>query len=445
MNDTSSTGSFGILRNSRNNQWTIGGISKANYKFSKYFNTTIGIDLRTAEIEHYREIRDLLGGDFFDPRTVDEPVSDFWTGNDFSRGLGDKVDYDFTNNVDWLGVFGQGEYSKGRVTAYGMAGYSQIKYKHTNHFLADDNGRELEVESDWIDGIQAKGGAGYRANRNVHVYGNIGYVAKVPIFDNVISDRTGSLATDPQNEKFISFEAGANINALENQLNFKASLYHTTWNDRANSIAITNPDGTEGLVFITGMDARHQGVEFEAAYQPNRFFRFDGAASVGNWEYTDDVEGYYKDYATGGAQEDTVSYFVDGLKVGDAPQTQFALAGSVYPVRGLMGQLAVRHYRDHYADWDPFSRQDPNDRKQSWKAPSYSVIDLHAYYKLPLNVRGVNPQLFLHVFNLLDELYIQDATDNSQFNSFDQDHDADDAEVFFGLPRFFNLGIQFNF
>src|SRR5699024_6697438 len=39
----------------------------------------------------------------------------------------------------------------------------------------------------------------------------------------------------------------------------------------------------------------------------------------------------------------------------------------------------------------------------------------------------------------------EDASDNIQFNSFDQDHDADDAEEFFGLPRRFHAGRAMKF
>jgi len=39
-------------------------------------------------------------------------------------------------------------------------------------------------------------------------------------------------------------------------------------------------------------------------------------------------------------------------------------------------------------------------------------------------------------------MYIQDAVDNSAYNGFDMDHDSDDAEVFFGTPRWFNAGIS---
>jgi len=432
--------SLGILRNSRNDQWTIGAISKANYKMSDEVNVTVGVDWRTAEIEHYREVRDLLGGNYYR-----------FTGNDFDseadqkKGLGDKLDYHFTNTVDWLGFTGQGEYSSGPITGYGMAGYSMIKYNYTNHFRDDGTGNKTTAKTDWITGVQVKGGTSYRLSDNVHIFGNAGYVSKVSIFDDVINDRTGTKAEDPKNERFTSIEGGVNYSGLEGTLMVKGNFYFTMWNDKSNSIEIRNPNGTEGIIFVQGMDLLHQGIELEVAYQPISLFRLDVTASLGNWKYTDDVSGVYKDYAGGGAADVEYDFYVKDLKSGDAPQTQLALIGSVYPVYGMQAQVVLRHYRNHYADWDPFSRTDPDDRAQSWQAPEYSVVDFHASYNLPFKLGGIGLQVFAHVFNALDGTFIQDAVDNSQYNSWDQDHDADDAEVFFGLPRTFNIGLSLNY
>ncbi len=441
-NRASDSGSLGILRNSRNNQWTIGAISKANYKLSNAIDVTAGIDWRTAEIEHYREVRDLLGGDYY-----------YYTGNDFDitetdyrKGLGDKIAYNFTNTVDWIGAFGQAEYSSGPVSAYGMAGYSTIKYSYTNHFRKDADGNETTSESDRIGGYQVKGGASYRLTSALNIFGNVGLVSKVPIFDNVINDRTGTMSEDPKNEQFVSMEAGVNWLGLDNTLTTKLNVYHTTWKDRANSVGVRNQDGSEGIIFITGMDALHQGVELEAAYQPMPLFRLDAAASMGNWKLTDNVSGVYKNYENPDNPDVEENYYVKDLKVGDAPQTQIALAGTVFPVSGVMAQVIFKHYRDHYADWDPFSREDADEEGiQSWMSPNYSVIDFHASYDLPFNLNGIKLKLFAHVFNALDTEYIQDAVDNSKYNSWDQDHDADDAEVFMGLPRTFNIGLSLNF
>lgn len=435
--------SLAILRNSRNNQWTIGNITKLEYGLSDALKVTGGFDWRTAEIEHYREVRDLLGGNYF--RST---ASDFWTTEEQQkRKLGEKVNYNFTNTVDWLGFFGQAEYSFDKISAYGMAGWSTIKYGYTNHFKDDGTGNELTAETDNITGIQFKGGASYRISDDVHIYGNFGHVEKVPIFDNVINDRDGTKATDPVNEKFDSFEAGINYRLFEGKLSTKLSAYRTTWKDRANSLGVTNQDGTEGLIFLTGMDILHQGIEIESAYRPNRNLRLDGSISLGDWYHTDDVSGVYKDYGDeSGATDQNFNFYVNDLKVGDAPQTQISLGGTIMTDAGFQAGLIVRHYRDFYADWDPFDRSNIDERGiQSWKVPNATIVDLHASYKLPIDFGGISPILNLNVFNLMDKIYIQDALDNSPFNGFDKDHDADDAEVFFGLPRYFNLGITLNY
>ena len=73
------------------------------------------------------------------------------------------------------------------------------------------------------------------------------------------------------------------------------------------------------------------------------------------------------------------------------------------------------------------------------------VFDLHASYNLPINSLPFDVQIFGHVFNVFDTVYIQDATDNSQYNAWDYDHDADDAEVYIGRPRTVNFGTRITF
>jgi hypothetical protein len=446
--------SIGILRNSRNNQWTIGVISKLFFDLSDALRIQVGIDWRTAEIDHFREVRDLLGGEYW-VKTADE----FNPGEHV--GLGDKIVYYFTNTVDWLGFFGQGEFKKGPLTAYGMFGYSTIAYTHTNHFInagADDiegnenDKGELYVESGTIPGYQVKGGASYNLSANFGVFGNLGIVSKVPIFDNVIDDRSGAKIEDPVNEKFTSFEAGAYL--YSKLFTLKANYYNTTWTDRAYTIGVYKEDGSEGLINLTGVNANHSGIELEAALQPMSLFRLDAAISLGDWHYIDDASGTYKP-VFGLDSSVTYNFYIKDLKVGDAPQKQVALSASVFPIPGFQAQLVFKRYMDNYADWDPFSRTDehypddpdtPGDRGvQSWKAPDYSVVDLHLTYNLPVQLAGAKLQLFAHVFNLLDEEYIQDAVDNSRYNAFDKDHDADDAEVFFGIPRQLNFGLAARF
>jgi len=445
-NEANADGSLGILRNSRNNQYTWGAISKLNWKINQNLKTTFGIDWRTAEIEHYREVRDLLGGDYF-----------VFTGNDFDttpesqqKGLGDKIAYNSTNTVDWLGGFAQAEYTLDKLTAYTTFGYATVKYSYLDHFQDDGTGNKFELDADPIAGYQAKGGVLYRLLPTLDVYGNFGYVQKVPIFDAVIDDNNGVFSKDPENEKFTSFEGGVNWRGLGNSLTVKTSFYYTQWNDRSLPRSVETTPGNFDILFLTGVNQLHTGIEFEIAYQPISMFRLDLAASIAKWELTSDASGDLREEDSAGDIIVT-DYLVgvDGLMIGDAPQTQIALAGSVFPVKGLMAQLVFKYNAEYYADWDPTSRMtldgaDP-DRKQVWKIPAFGILDFHASYLLPFDVSGVSFKVFAHVFNALDAEYVQDALDNSRYNGFDGDHDADDAEIYMGLPRYFNVGVSINY
>jgi hypothetical protein len=473
-NDKPAGESIAFLRNSINRQYTFGAISKLNVDMSDALKVQVGLDWRTAEIEHAREVRDLLGGDYavngdYDNYAALEDryeklYNEFDTSiEDAKAGLGDIINYHNTNTVDWLGLFGQGEYKAAGFSFYGMGGYSMVKYTLVDHFKKATNwdfdyvkatsDGEVSIEADWIGAIQFKGGGLYRLAENLDVFGNFGYVEKVPIFDNIIDDTEIALAPDPTNEKFISTEVGINFSAMARKLAAKVNVYMTNWLDRNLVRAVTSGQGTSGdtdLIFLTGLDQSHQGLEVELAFQPINLLRLDAAVSFGNWVYMDDAEGTYKDIAAGTTEQYT--YAVKDLRVGDMPQTIFSFTASVFPIQGLTLMGTMNYYDRFWANWDPSSREIGDDgeadRDENWQVPAYSKIDLHAYYDLPFDLGGIRMQAFFHLFNALDAIYVQDALDNSQYNAFGDDgknHEADDAEVYLGHPRYFNMGLSVRF
>ena len=436
--------SIGIIRNSRNNQTTIGAISKLKVKWNPNVKSTFGLDWRTATIEHFREVRDLLGGTTFVKR------NDEFHPNQ-KVGLGDKVDYFNTNTVDWIGGFAQTEYHLDKFTAFGMIGVSSIKYSYLNHFAKDpkDGTKELLLKSGTIPGLQVKGGANYNISENVNAFVNLGYVSKVPVFDAVIDDKHGAKATDPQNEKFYAGEFGVNYFTTDNTFQARLSGYYTQWNDRTKSFYINEQDGSSDLVYVTGMNQLHTGIELDLNYKPIDLLEFGLTTSFANWKNTNDVTGEYRTYDDSSYVNRKYDFYVKGLYVGDAPQNQVVASATIYPVEGMSFQAVFSNYSKFYAQWDPFSRTDAGDKAQSWKAPSYSLVDMHFSYKLPLAGK-MKLRVFVHGFNLLDKMYISDAVDNSKYNAFMGDNDqnshkASAAEVFLGSPRKFTAGVKVNF
>lgn len=427
--------SEGILRNSRNNQWTIGDILKLSYQATDELELQAGVDWRTAEIEHYREVRDLLGGQYY-IETNNE------LNPNYRAELGDKVAYNFTNTVDWIGGYLQGEYETDRYSVYATGGISTIKYNHENFFLAE-NGRPLHRETDNIMGYQAKAGGLYNINRSFSIYANFGVISKVPIFDNVINDGTGALNEDPVNEKFFFYEGGIRYRDSSGKFGVNANYYLTDRKDRSFTRGVDLQNGQEGIINITGLDQIHSGFEIETSYRPANWLKLDIAGSYNVWEYKSDVSALYIPDQNNPSTQEEINLYVDGLKVGNAPQAQLAYVLSLTPTRNLDILLVGNSFFEHYSDFNPLDRTDPNDSVQPWKAPNYSVFNLHLNYTIDSILNGTT--LFLNMFNVFDATYIQDSVDNSSFNGFDGDHDADDAEVFLGLPRRYNFGVRVNF
>jgi hypothetical protein len=428
---------------------------------------SFGLDWRTSEIEHYREVRDLLGNDFYYHENNEFERYDPTKRSMRFKKLGDRIDYNNTNKVNWYGGYVQGEYTEEKYTLYGNVALSTIKYDYTDHFRVADrtnpadnlSSGELKLETDYILGYQFKGGASYRITNEWDVFANGGYVNKVPIFDQVINDDNGTKVDDPQNEKFFSIEAGVNGRFNQNRIAVKLNGYFTSWMDRARSIGVINPDGTDGLVRLDGINSRHMGVELEVAWQPVRCFRFDIASSIANWTYVDDVTGsYVPDFGDPNSTEE-YTYYIKDLKVGDAPQFQLAAGTTFYFLNGAQANLTWRLYDNYYSQFDPFDRTDEQEvidnggmAPQVWQIPQYNVFDFHFYYRLPVTIGSVRVSTFFHVFNLLDDLFIQDATDNSSFNGYEDEngdyyepHSASSAEVLLGLPRSFNAGFRLEF
>jgi outer membrane cobalamin receptor len=432
--------STGILRNSINRQNTIGAISKLNYDLNEDIKLQFGLDWRTAGIEHAREVRDLLGGDYY-VDTADDNAPD---GK--KVGLGDIIAYWNETTVDWLGFFGQGSYNSGPISAYGMAGFSQISYTYQDHFTVAD---AVVDHGDPITAMQFKGGAMYDLNNNISLFANYGLVEKPPIMDNVIY-YDGTVASDPANEKFTSLEGGVNYRA--GNMSVKAGYYMTNWKDRNLTKSVTTGQGSSGdtdVIFLTGVNQDHSGLELQASMQVIDMLRLDASLGMGTWKFVSDATGNYQEYTDSGAVQTTYTYALKDLYVGDMPQTGMSFGATLTPISGLSVQALFNYYDKNYSDWSPGAREVDSggeaDREQVWMAPSYSKLNLHVNFDLT-DMTGMPITAFAHVFNALDDVYVQDAVDHSQYNSYgDKVHAAHNAEVFLGTPRYFNLGLTYRF
>jgi hypothetical protein len=440
--------SKGVLFNSVNQHVWYGYLGTFEMKPTDNLTIQTGIDWRSYTGQHWREIRNLIGGDYYYDNS--DKTQDYTGANAVNgmRTLGDKAQYNNDGQVNWIGGFAQGEIKIDKLTAYFNSSVSNTGYQRIDYFrpvdgtkMANGIGKETDVEN--FLGYTVKTGANYNYTNAINFYGNVGYYSRAPLFRNVFNT-DNSLYSNLNNEKVTAVELGTGY--YKRQFRANVNLYWTVWKDRS---WYTQSNYTVGGVSQTfyynlpGIGADHKGVEFDFSYRPIKQIKLTGMLSVGDWKWTSDVEATYTPEGLVDSLGNPVTFkknlYLKDLKVGDAAQTTAALTLHYYPMDRASISITYNHFANYYSNFNPEARSfvDKNgnpDRKQSWKIPSYGLVNAHFNMTLPFDL-PFEIKVFAHAYNLLDTEYISDAVDNAA-------HDANTDRVWVGMPRRWNVGMQ---
>ncbi|MDC3305707.1 TonB-dependent receptor [Flavobacteriales bacterium] len=470
------------LKSSINNHYWYGGLSTLNYQVTEEISLSGGIDMRYYKGEHYREIYDLLGGDY---AIVDDDATQFSR----VKREGDIIGYHNDAIVKWSGAFSQAEYSNGMISAFFNISGSNSAYKRIDYFKKKDlvltdttirealgtyvnyvngsptyaldvvtvNGVDYTVNSKeaktastdwkWIRGYTVKTGLNVNLDEYNNVFFNTGYISKAPRFANVF-DNDNSMFKGIKNEIVKAVEGGYSYRSSL----FSANLntYYTVWENKP-SKGITYKDKDENLIKgnINGMNALHKGFEVDLSYKISHKVSVEGLLSLGDWTWTSaDTVRLYDENNNAILDENNnpvdTAFDAKGVHVGDAAQTQYGLSVRYEPTYNSYIKLRGTYFADYYSDFDPLSLHGENGGRESWVIPAYQLVDLHAGYKFKI-FDDKKLDIKFSILNLLNEIYISDAQNNDPYNANTSDFDAKSAGVFFGLGRRFSLSARFNF
>jgi len=310
-----------ILRNSVNNHNWYGILSTLTHDFNDNFKLTAGIDGRMYKGEHYREVRDLLGGDYYYESY--KYAVDGISGRNQTMQLGDRIAYDNDGYVNYGGLFGQLEYTNGRISAFASGTVSNTWYKRVDryNYIGEENGGTSQT-SQVVDKLayNMKVGANFNINEHHNVFFNTGYYTRAPFFSFVFVNYKNDVAVDLENEKITAFELGYGANYR--LFNLKVNGYYTIWDDKSLlSRSFTDPEsGNDTRAYIKGLSALHKGVEVELASQVQKNVVVSVLGSLGDWRWTNNVNSVVVDDET----QDTlanINVYAADLRVADAPQT----------------------------------------------------------------------------------------------------------------------------
>ena len=404
--------------------WT-GIMSTFDHQLSDEFKLTTGIHYRYFRSSLQQKVRDLLGGQFY----IDDYARaiDGVSGREQVKHTGDIVKVDNGALINYINIFAQADYHSGRWNAFLAGSVSQNWFRRIDHYNYVN-----DPKSDVVDlaGFDIKGGLNFNINEYHHLYANAGYFSRVPYYKFIFGNYTNEVSKDLSNEKISSAEIGYGMTYDKTRI--RLNVYYTYWKDK--SFLANEYDQFLDPVLIRGLDAEHYGVELEIDQRICRNFTVSGLLSLGNWKWKNDVQA--KVYDNNNVLKDTVSVYANGLYVGDAPQTQIGLSGNYHFLEHFSLGLNWVYYDRLYADFNPVKRNNPDDREQSFRIPSYHVLDAH--FVVDFRMFGQEARANLSCFNLLNSKRIIRGMDGA-------DHSLSSFTGFWGFGRTVSVGLKLCF
>lgn len=215
--------SSGILARSVNNHTWYGLLNTTQYSLNRFMKLTGGIDLRTYAGEHYREVYDLLGGDYYMP--AGNRLNPNYEANKMYR-TGDIYYYHNDGLVKWGGAFLEAEYSRNQLSGFVNLSGSNTIYQRVDYFKLDSTGSPQKTDAVAFTGYTLKTGMNYNFTRKFNAFFNLGYLNRPTRFNNVFDNRNTQIR-DAKNEIVEAIEGG--MSYKNKRIATTLNLYYTNW------------------------------------------------------------------------------------------------------------------------------------------------------------------------------------------------------------------------
>lgn len=420
---------YAIRQSVNNHQW-YGLVTNLNHKITDNLNFNVGFDLRTYKGEHFQQLGNLMGADYLRVTgNVQYPngyniIKTFspnpWNAlNNYAKKATDRWSYDYSERINYGGMFGQLEFAKDNFTAFFQGAVSNQTNQRWDYFQYTKENEKSKKLSHW--GYNLKGGLSFTIAEDHKVFANAGYYSRQPFHDNLFMNYKNDVNSNAKNEKILGLEFGYKFKSKNFWANFNA--YYTTWENRVTGSTLTVNEKNKNdyptlaigsLVNIVnqGVKQEHKGLELEMGYKPMRTLELKGYASLGDWKYKGSTISNHYDENQNLVK--TKIENLDGLRVGDAAQTQFG-AGIVYQV--IKGISVDADYRYNDRLYGSRTSQVEADTKNlasgNLRLPSYNIMDAGITWNYKLTNRN-KLSLRFNVNNVFNTIYIQEASTNYQ-------------------------------
>ena len=351
---TSGRKSLYFLVNDVNNDKIFNASTHYVHNFNDTTKFLLNISYQNYRSELYREVADLLGGDFAlnkDPfaATNNPGTSGLYNQGEanYTKRKGDKINYDYNFSRDEVKVNPGLSFSSGKFDVFisGVVGYSSSSREglFKNYLYPDSFGKSKKYDF-WNYGV--KGQAIYKFNgRNFLVY-NGAYFSEAPYLEDIFINPRSNSSVSPNlknsvinandlsyilSSPFIKVRLTGYLVDTKNETTvqrfFADGIQLNAQDIQGNATKVQSAFVTQ---VMSNVEKRNLGAELGLDVKITTTISAQGAASVGQFTYRNDPETYFASdaagtFADGKSYLDLGKAYLKDYKQGGTPQQGYSL------------------------------------------------------------------------------------------------------------------------
>ncbi len=369
-NDFTGRRSMYVMSNRVDDQRTLS--FNANVVHALDAHTTIngGITVISQADEFYKQLTDLMGGDYFvnyNQFAVQQSIGNInVTQNDLNHPnqlikVGDKYDYDYKVRILQSNAWGQGVFVYNKFEFFssfnmGYTSYTREGLMKNGLFPVSSYGTGQPVT---FVTPKIKGGVTYKFDMRNSVFLDAEYREEAPGVSNAYISVTtnGNSVSTPSPYKAKTAECGYQLKSPLLNLNITGYVTETT--DMSYIMRFYNDDpAIRSFVnfVVNNATIRSIGTEFSGRVKLNSQWNLTGVAAIGQLYYANrpTVTVYQDNDPTMTTSAHTI--YIKNYYVGNGPQSVYSLAGNYNPGNNWRGRINVNYIDRSYVTINPDRR-----------------------------------------------------------------------------------------
>lgn len=465
MNAASEYGSCLVICENRNYHNWVGLVSTYDKKWFDCLELTAGVDVRWYQGIHQAVVSDLFGGSYYVdatrskvlPANNPNAANDEWINEHL--GVGDIAYRDYTGTIVQEGVFASLEYSKNNLSAFINGSVSLNHNWRTDRFYYNNVTARDSIAR---VGGTIKGGINYKFAKYHNVFLNAGFISRAPKYQAIYMSVSTSNAinNEAKNEKIASVEVGY---GFENQYaSIHVNGYFTEWMDKSMTKYgnLSDPNQTQFYMNMTGVNARHMGLEFEAKARPTKWLELSAMVSLGDWKWDSDsvIGRAYDEHGFAMTADAKVTEIgapdhywakinMKGIHVGGQAQTTANFGVTFKPFKGFRIGGEYTLYDRNYSYYS-FSGSNLTPGKvmnivEPYRCPLGGALDIRASYQFEMG--PIRATIAGNVTNVLNQYYIEKAWSASTATQTVAENTKDNIYFFYNKGRQWNIRLKLQF